>query len=123
MSVTGVNHVNIRTLNIAETVGFYTEVLGLRYDGPKMVGGFTRNWLRDQGGQPIIHLRELAPPSMSTGAIDHIALSCVDMHGVLGRLKAKGIQFASRDNPIDGIVQVVFTDPNGITIELNFPLA
>jgi catechol 2,3-dioxygenase-like lactoylglutathione lyase family enzyme len=122
MSVSGISHVNIRTLDIAATVRFYTYLLGFRYDGQQQVDGFARNWLYDQTGQPIIHLRELAPTSESTGAVDHVALTCTDMTGVVDRLKAEGIRFAARDNPTDGIVQVFLTDPNGIALELNFPL-
>lgn len=123
MSVSGLNHVNIRTLEIAATVRFYTRVLGLRYDGPQKVDGFERNWLYDQAGAPIIHLREMAPSSESTGAVDHIALSCGDMTAVLERMKLEAIKFARRDNPTDGVTQVFLTDPNGVALELNFPLA
>jgi hypothetical protein len=63
------------------------------------------------------------PGGDSTGPIDHIALTCDDMPAMLERLKAEDIRFAARDNPTDGIVQVFVTDPNGVTLELNFPLA
>ena len=122
MATLGLNHVNIRTLDIVATVRFYTHILGFRYDGPKQVGGFARNWLYDQAGRPVIHLREMAPGADSTGAIDHIALTCDDMPAVLDRLEAEDVRFAARDNPTDGIVQVFVTDPNGVTLELNFPL-
>jgi catechol 2,3-dioxygenase-like lactoylglutathione lyase family enzyme len=123
MSVSGIAHINIRTLDIAATVRLYTQLLGFRYDGQQQVEGFARNWLYDQTGKAIIHLRELAPTSDSTGAVDHVALACTDMTGVVNRLKAEGIRFAARDNPTDDIVQVFLTDPNGVALELNFPLA
>lgn len=123
MSVSGVNHINIRTLDIAGTARFYTQILGFRYDGPQQVDGFARNWLYDNMGCPIIHLRELAPNSELTGAVDHIALTCGDMVSVLERMRKAGIDFAARNNPTDGIVQVFLTDPNGVALELNFPLA
>lgn len=122
MSVLGVNHINIRTLDIAGTARFYTEILGLRYDGPREVDGFERNWLFDETGAPIIHLRALAPSSEATGALDHIALTCRDLVPALERMRLAGIGFATRDNPSDGIVQVFLKDPNGIALELNFPL-
>jgi catechol 2,3-dioxygenase-like lactoylglutathione lyase family enzyme len=122
MSVSGINHVNIRTLDIAGTVRFYADILGLRYDGPQQVDGFERNWLYDQAGRPIIHLRELAPTSESTGAVDHVALSCEDMAAVLERMTLREVKFARRDNPADGVTQVFLHDPNGVALELNFPL-
>jgi catechol 2,3-dioxygenase-like lactoylglutathione lyase family enzyme len=121
VAISGINHVNIRTLDIARTVQFYTRALGFRYGGPEVVDGFTRHWLYDQTGRPIIHLRELAPSSESTGAIDHVAFSCDDIAGVLDRMTAEAVRFARRDNPADGLVQIFLTDPNGIALELNFP--
>lgn len=123
MTVLGINHVNLRTLDLPATVRFYTHLLGLRYDGPSAVDGFERHWLYDGAGHPIIHLRELAPAGAETGAFDHVAFTCNDMAGTIARLEAGAIRFAARENKTDGIVQLFVTDPNGIAIELNFALA
>ncbi len=122
MGVSSINHVNIRTLDIPATARFYSDILGLRYDGPQEVDGFARNWLYDPSGTPIIHLRAMAPQGDTTGALDHIALSCDDIDGIVARLDAQGIGFARRDNVSDGIIQMFVKDPNGIQLELNFPL-
>ncbi len=120
MSVRGLNHVNIRTTDIAATVRFYTDILGLRYDGAEEVNGFPRNWLLDQRNKPIIHLRELAPEGNTRGPVDHVAIDCDDMASVILRLEQAQIEFAMINTLVDGVTQVFIKDPNGVTLELNF---
>ncbi|HEX7853449.1 MAG TPA: VOC family protein [Sphingobium sp.] len=120
MTVSGLNHVNIRTLDMPATAHFYTSILGLRYDGTELVNGRPRNWLYDANGHPIIHLRDLAPSGETTGAFDHVALNCEDMPKVVERLKAQNIDYAVIDTVVDGVIQMFLKDPNGIPLELNF---
>jgi catechol 2,3-dioxygenase-like lactoylglutathione lyase family enzyme len=120
MTVLGLNHVNIRTTDLAATLRFYTGILGFKhYDGKEM-NGFPRNWLLDSRNEPIIHLRELSPDAPSCGPIDHVALNCDDMAEVLARLEREKIPFAKIDTVLNGITQVFLKDPNGVPLELNF---
>lgn len=118
--ITGIDHVNIRTLDISGTVHFYTNLIGLRYDGPSQSNGFARHWLRDGRGRAIIHLRELASDMAGTGAVDYVALSSTAMMAVIARLEQAGADYARFDITADGIVQIFVTDPNGVTLELTF---
>lgn len=120
MPVTGVDHINIRTMDIAASSQFYVEAFGFEYRRGPLVMGHQGHWLCDSGGQPIIHLRVLEADSPSTGPLDHIALACKGKADMIARLTAKGVKFSVAENLIPGITQVVLHDPHGIAIELQF---
>lgn len=120
MSVAGVNHVNIRTTDIEKSIRFYQDVLGFTFkSGPEVMGN-RGNWLCDDNGQPIIHLRKLEPDATSTGPIDHIALSCSGKADVIAKLQAHNIEFRMSENLIPNLTQIFLEDPHGIMLELNF---
>jgi len=119
MPVTGLNHVNIRTTDIAKSASFYVEVFDFEYRrAPGVVG--ESHWLFDRQGRPIIHLRLRAAESSSTGPIDHVALSCEGKAEILSRLDARQIEFKVFENAASGLTQVFLMDPHGIPLELNF---
>jgi len=120
MPVTGLNHVNIRTTDIAKSAGFYVEVFDFEYRQGPGVAGNQSNWLFDRQGRPIIHLRLRAPESSSTGPIDHVALNCEGKAEILRRLEARKIEFKVFENAGSGLTQVFLRDPHGIPLELNF---
>ncbi|MDE2301092.1 MAG: VOC family protein [Sphingomonadales bacterium] len=121
MAVCGINHVNIRSTDIAASAGFYSDVLGFTYRTHEVFGGFTSHWLHDEADQPIIHLRAMAPDAASTGPIDHVALNCRGKAGVIARLEARAIPFQVIENMgTSGVTLVLFNDPHGIALELNF---
>jgi catechol 2,3-dioxygenase-like lactoylglutathione lyase family enzyme len=120
MPVTGINHVNIRTTDVAKSASFYVEVFDFEYRrGPGVVGNQS-NWLFDREGNPIIHLRLRAAESNSTGPIDHVALNCQGKAEILSRLEARKIEFNVFENAGSGLTQVFLKDPHGIALELNF---
>jgi len=119
MPVTGINHVNIRTTDLAASARFYTEVLDFKFREGPQVSGQQPNWLYDKGGRPIIHLRILAPDSDSTGPIDHVALDCEGLPSVIERLKARGVEFKVAE-PRPDLTIVFVKDPHGLMLELNF---
>jgi catechol 2,3-dioxygenase-like lactoylglutathione lyase family enzyme len=120
MPVTGLNHVNIRTTDVAGSAKFYVDVFDFDYRQGPVVMGNQSNWLFDKSGDPIIHLRLLEAGSTSTGPIDHVALSCTGKAEILSRLEARQIKFAVADSLIPGVTQVFLTDPHGVPLELNF---
>jgi catechol 2,3-dioxygenase-like lactoylglutathione lyase family enzyme len=119
MPVNGINHVNIRTTDVAASARFYVELLDFKFrEGPQVMGQ-QPNWLYDNSGRPIIHLRVMAPDSESTGPIDHVALDCEGLSSMLDRLKARDIQFTVA-NVRPGLTLVFIKDPHGVALELNF---
>ena len=56
-----------------------------------------------------------------TGTIDHVAFVGTDVEAMRKRFRAVGVPFRDREVPSMNLQQVFLEDPNGVTIELNFP--
>ena len=131
------DHYNIRTTKVEETVGFYTSVLGLRsgYRPSTRPGA----WLYDRTDIPVVHVSGFDPSNVQamkeleahlgardpatldgSGAIDHIAFEGPDFSGAREQLQRLGIPYTERDVPQLSLKQLFVVDPNGITVELNF---
>ena len=131
------DHYNIRTAKVQETIDFYTSVLGLRsgYRPSTRPGA----WLYDRSDVPVVHVSgvdlsnpqamkeleaHLGAKDVSTlegsGAIDHIAFEGPDYPGARQHLDGLGVPYTERDVPQLSLKQLFVTDPNGVTVELNF---
>ena len=119
MPVTTMNHFTILTDDVAATVEFYRDLLGL-VDGPRPPFDFPGAWLY-AGERPILHVvggrnaDELRP-----GVIDHMAFSAEDLPETLALLASRNIAHTCRRLPGGGTWQVFFHDPNGARVELDF---
>jgi catechol 2,3-dioxygenase-like lactoylglutathione lyase family enzyme len=119
VAIAGLDHVNIRTTELAKTQAFFTEVLGLavgwRPDFP-----FGGAWLY-ANGKDVVHLVEVRQAgSASRGsALDHFAFAIDDYEDAARRLQAAGIAYEPSAAPNGGIRQLFVTDLNGVSIELN----
>ena len=137
------DHYNVRTGKIDETVAFYTELLGLR-DGPFPGDRKYGAWLYDTTDRPVLHLIAINPHDRGeayqrikqrlgdlagsedefvlngSGAIDHVAFECADYDGMLSRIQSRGLKCSQSDVPSINLRQIFVKDPNGITLELNF---
>lgn len=119
MPVTTMNHFTILTDDVAATVDFYRDLLGL-VDGPRPPFDFPGAWLY-AGERPILHVvggrnaDELRP-----GVIDHMAFSAEDLSETLALLASRNIAHTCRRLPGGGTWQVFFHDPNGARVELDF---
>jgi catechol 2,3-dioxygenase-like lactoylglutathione lyase family enzyme len=137
------DHYNIRTFKIDETVQFYVDLLGLR-DGPFMAPRSMGAWLYDRTERPVVHVIAIdpadpepavqrirdrleglgTPVDMSTwkggGAIDHVAFECEDYDDQVDLLRSRGINFTESFVPSINLRQIFLNDPNGVTLELNF---
>jgi catechol 2,3-dioxygenase-like lactoylglutathione lyase family enzyme len=59
--------------------------------------------------------------SAGTGTIDHVAFAVTGLDATLARLRAANLAYRERTVPNLGLHQVFVEDPNGVTLELNFP--
>jgi catechol 2,3-dioxygenase-like lactoylglutathione lyase family enzyme len=136
------NHFSIRTLDLPATKDFYVSVLGLE-DGPRPEFPFPGYWLyqgpASEYANAAVHIIGIDPKDDSgltnylgdrdaeklrgSGALDHVAFFATGLKEMLQRLKAKGIEPRRRDVPGIGLHQLFLDDPNGIVVELNYPLA
>jgi catechol 2,3-dioxygenase-like lactoylglutathione lyase family enzyme len=136
MKVRTLDHVNIRTERLEETLAFYTQVLGMT---PRHAPGAAQEapptWLCDDDDRPVVHLgsfkarypgdQELGKgvPARGGGAIDHVALECAGYDEMLDRIQAASLPLATNDIPQISLRQIFVQDPNGVTLELNFRAA
>ena len=119
MAITGLDHVNIRTTELAKTRDFFTEVLGLTVGWRPAfpVGGA---WLY-AGGKDVVHLVEVRQASAASrgSALDHFAFSIDDYDDARAKLDAAGLAYEPSVSPEGDIRQMFVTELNGVTIELN----
>ena len=147
MEIKRINHYSIRTLDVEASRKFYTEIIGLAV-GPRPVFPFPGFWLYNgtppadldhaSGNYGIVHVMGVDPNDPqglidtlgykepetlkgSTGALDHIALAVTGRAGMLERCRRSDVSFFERTVPTLGLHQVFIKDPDGVTIELNYP--
>lgn len=124
MTIHGLAHVNIRApaAMIERMRQFYVDVLGLA-EGPRPPFRSRGYWLY-AGDRGLMHLT--IDPAMSgdapatTGWLDHFAFAAVGLDATLARLDAANVPYEIDRVPSSGEAQVLFHDPAGIAIELNF---
>jgi catechol 2,3-dioxygenase-like lactoylglutathione lyase family enzyme len=120
MTIRGVDHINIGTDRLAETVAFFKGALGLEagWRPPFAVPGA---WLY-AGDAAVVHLVELKSGKRpcDEAALDHFAFAIDDWDGACQRLEASGVDYRATDVPGSTIKQIFLRDPNGVNIELNY---
>jgi catechol 2,3-dioxygenase-like lactoylglutathione lyase family enzyme len=136
MGLTRLDHFSIRTADVDGTRDFFVRVLGLT-DGERPPFKFPGAWLYC-GEKDVVHIIGIDPADKSglvdylgdreegvlagTGAVDHLAFMAEDIEAMRNRLKDAGIPSREREVPLLGVRQIFVEDPNGVTVELNFPL-
>jgi catechol 2,3-dioxygenase-like lactoylglutathione lyase family enzyme len=114
--ISALNHANLSTAKLDETVAFFTVVIGLTV-GPRPGFPFPGAWLY-VGGQPVLHIVERAAPREPQGALDHISFTVANLDDAMARLDQLAIPYRWSEIP-DGFGRQAFVqDPNGVTIEL-----
>lgn len=120
MGVHGLDHINIDTCRLDETIAFYTDVLGLEHR-PKP-SGTSGAWLF-LGDRAIVHVNVIEDDRAAhpTGSFNHVAFMASDVRSLSDALEAAGHEHSVGARPDLGITQIFTTDPNGIAVELNIP--
>src|SRR6202049_3509959 len=125
VSVGVLDHFNIRTRKLADTVRFYEDVLGLE-KGARPNFAFPGAWM-DSEGKPVVHLVDISktdePQKPDSGVVHHVAFISRGFAGMKQRLESGGVALASRQSPGVDLWQIFFNDPNGVMIELNYEAA
>jgi catechol 2,3-dioxygenase-like lactoylglutathione lyase family enzyme len=125
MSVGMLDHFNIRTRRLDDTVRFYEDVLGLE-NGDRPNFSFPGAWMYSEG-RPVVHLVDISPTSEpqkpDSGVVHHVAFASRDFNGMKARLQSKGMAFDTRQVPGGELWQIFVRDPNGVMIELNYEAA
>ena len=125
MPLKRIEHYNIHTTRLDETVAFYDRVLGMKAgDRPRFP--FPGAWIY-LDDTPVLHLVDVSGDRKSaragshgTGTLDHIAFEAVDLPAMKAQLTREGVAYQERIVPRTGITQLFVEDPNGLVLELNF---
>ncbi len=132
MTVQTLDHVNIRTNDLAATLAFFRDALALHPTPPPGSESVAdAAWLLDAQGHAVLHVatanlnyptdREAAAFSRSqTGALHHVALNCSGYEIMRERMMKLGLELVENDVPSVGLRQLFVIAPDGILFELNF---
>ena len=125
MSVGLLDHFNIRTRKLKETVQFYEDVLGLS-NGDRPNFDFPGAWMYSEG-RAVVHLVDISPSTETqkpdSGVVHHVAFVSRGFKTMKQRLKSKNVWYETREVPGGAVWQIFVRDPNGVMIELNFEMA
>jgi len=116
------DHYNVSTRKLGETVQFYEDVLGLK-NGPRPPFDFPGAWLYS-AGHPVLHLNDISKTDREqrtdSGVIDHVAFGSRGFEAMKKKLAGKGINYRVNEVPNSTRRQIFLRDPNNVEIELNF---
>jgi len=122
MSVGVLDHYNVSTRRLKETVQFYEDVLGF-VNGPRPPFNFPGAWLYS-AGHPVLHLNDISqtdrPQLADSGVIDHVAFGSRGFEALKRHLAGKGVPYRVNEVPNSTRRQIFLRDPNNVEIELNF---
>jgi len=125
VSVGVLDHFNIRTRNLAATVRFYEDVLGLQ-NGARPNFAFPGAWMYSEG-RAVVHLVDISatgePQKPDSGVVHHVAFASRGFDAMKARLAEKSMAFDARQVPGGELWQIFVRDPNGVMIELNYEAA
>ena len=116
------DHYNVSTRKLRDTVKFYEDVLGFE-NGPRPPFDFPGAWLYS-AGHPVLHLNDISRTDREqradSGVIDHVAFGSRGFEAMKKRLVGKGIDHRVNEVPNSTRRQIFLRDPNNVEIELNF---
>ena len=120
MPLVSLDHVNIRTANLAAMSGFYEDVIGLEKGPRPPFRGFDGAW-HYCGGKAAVHLVEIdRPAEVKETQIEHFAFRGGELAAFLDNLRAAKIAYQVAVIPDIEIRQVNIYDPDGNHIEIQF---
>src|ERR1700709_1848935 len=111
MSVGTLDHFNIRTSKLNDTVQFYEDILGLK-SGDRPNFSFPGAWMYSEG-KAVVHLVDISRTSEAqkpdSGVVHHVAFASRDFAGMKQRLQSKGMAFEDRQVPGGALWQIFVT--------------
>src|SRR5438105_8320528 len=134
MPITAWDHYTVRSRDAAASWAFYEQALGLNVH--KREGFAVPAFIVSIGEREVVHVFQASPEmeaifakmppaealqGWNTGRLHHVEFWAADLAGVRARLAAHGIGVLERTLPDKH--QLELNDPDGIEVNLNFPLS
>jgi catechol 2,3-dioxygenase-like lactoylglutathione lyase family enzyme len=121
MPLVQLDHVNLRTANVARLTEFYCEVLGL-HAGARPAFSFGGAWLYC-GERAVVHLVEVPQQPNPAGELrmEHFAFVAEGYEELSRRLDSAGIEYRTSKLFGTETLQLNLRDPDGNRIHLDFP--
>jgi catechol 2,3-dioxygenase-like lactoylglutathione lyase family enzyme len=126
-TITGLAHVTVNTADLATTIAFYEQVIGLQQVA-RPPFSFPGAWL-GFGTDALVHLvggdqarAADGRVALGTGAIDHVSFWARGYQAQRARLEAFGLPFRESCPPQTTLAQIFVFDPNGVLVELTYDL-
>ena len=115
------DHVNLRTADVARSIEFYSGALGLRV-GPRPAFSFGGAWLYCED-RPVVHLVEVAEQPDPNGELrlEHFAFVARGFDEFVQRLDAAGVEYRASKQFGSDTRQLNLRDPDGNRIHVDFP--
>jgi len=120
MTVSKLDHVNIRTSNLEGMITFYESLLGLKA-GARPPFPFPGAWLYC-GDQAVVHLVGIADDASAKSGIslEHFAFTALGLRRFLAKLEAQDVPYDTRRLPEWGHWQINLHDPDGNHLHVDF---
>ena len=117
-------HLTVKTLDLAATEKFYTEVLQMK-SAPRPDLGFPGLWMDFNGTQVHILAGKAALNAegqftAGSGALDHVALSANNFDKMKKVVAEFGCEFRENNIQHADLWQIFVKDPSDVVFELNF---
>jgi catechol-2,3-dioxygenase len=121
MALLFLDHVNLRTANLAGMTEFYCNVLGLR-SGPRPAFAFAGAWLYC-GERAVVHLVEIDQAANPTGALrlEHFAFSANGFEELVAALTLAKVEHRVSKLVGSETRQINLRDPDGNRVHVDFP--
>ena len=131
MSISTIDHINIRTDDVPKASRFFADVLDMQIRETPGIPDLTKAaWICDSQGRAVIHLAtgDIRYPweqsgdvvNPGSGRIHHVAFGCTEYDLMRQRLVGLGIHFQEFEIPAVKLKQLFIKELNGIMLELNF---
>ena len=119
MPIQGLDHINIHTSRLEETIRFNTKLLDFQ-EGFRPPFNFPGAWLYSRE-RAVIHLVDRQDVSEGIeNPVDHVAFEATGFDQTCKQLEDSGWDYRTADVPATNIRQIFMMDPNGVKLELNF---
>ena len=134
MPITDWDHYTVRSRDAEASWAFYEHALGLNVR--KREGFAVPAFIVSIGSREVVHVFQASPEmeavfarmppaddvdGWTTGRLHHVEFWATDLQGVRARLAERGVAVSERTLPDKH--QLHMRDPDGVQVNLNFPLA